>query len=58
MGILYIGACSKTKNMTKKRKKQLRKKYSVGTLTAKERDEWWPYRLKEMRDEYYKKRGK
>jgi hypothetical protein len=44
--------------MTKKKKKQLKEKYLTGTLTKKELDEWWPYRLKQMRDAYYKKRGK
>jgi hypothetical protein len=39
--------------MTKKREKQLKAKYAAGTLTREERDEWWPYRLKQMRDEYH-----
>jgi hypothetical protein len=45
-----------SEKMTKKREKQLKAKYAAGTLTRRERDEWWSYRLKQMRDEYHKKR--
>jgi hypothetical protein len=44
--------------MTRKREKQLKAKYRDGSLTKSERNEWWSYRLKQMRDEYYGKKGK
>jgi hypothetical protein len=42
-------------NVSKSRAKKLKNKYENGTLTKNEQNEWWPYRLKQMRDEYYRK---
>jgi hypothetical protein len=49
---------NKLRRITKSKAKQLRTKYENGTLSKAERDAWWPYRLKQMRDEYYTKNKK
>jgi hypothetical protein len=45
------------KGMSKSRQKEFKAKYNANTLTKSERDEWWSFRLKQMRDEYCKKKG-